>query len=104
MSDNIGTNNEELNNTIKKIALYKKDENEELDNIDFVLNKLNDLYKTNNTNHLKNINIKLYNKYQKVKNITNNYNIILDRNIIKYDKTAKDMSKLLSDINNKKLR
>ena len=27
-----------------------------------------------------------------------------DRNIIKYDKTAKDMSKLLSDINNKKLR
>lgn len=100
--NNIGTNNDELNETIKKIAMYKRDESEELDNINIELNKLNSLYTTNNTSNLKNINFKLFNKYNKVKNITNNYNIVFDKNIKKYDKLAKNTLKLFSHINNSK--
>ena len=99
MSDNkYGTTNGELIKTLDTLSLYKIDEDKDLNDIDYELNALSDLYKTNNTKGLKNTNFLLSNKSKKVKTITTNYGIILDKNIEKYEKLNKDTLENFSNI------
>lgn len=91
-------NEEELNRELQRLSIYKKEEEINLNDLKIKIRNINDLYKTDNTNKLNNLNLELSNKYKIISNIHNNYSIIVERTITKYKETSAETAKEFSNI------
>lgn len=89
----------ELNSGITKISIYKQEEDINLNELEIKLTQLSNLYKTNNNDKLNNINFALKNKFNKINSLHSSYIEIINRTITKYKDTSKIAENILSNIN-----
>lgn len=91
-------NSNELNNELEKIYMYKTEESIFFDKIISSLNQMTNLYVTNNSDSLNNLNFEMVEKLKIVNNIHNNYITVINKNLVKYEEVSKKVENILSDI------
>ena len=91
-------NEEELDNIIKKISMYKKSESIILDKIKSNFKSLKNYYISQNQENINKTFFEIEKKTKVVENNHNSFITVLDKNLAKYKNTSKKVADMFDNI------